>query len=66
MVTAVTVSEQVKQAEIEMATFVVEHTLPFAVMDHLSDLVKEIFLTLILLASSKASILKLRLSLKKL
>ena len=36
-------SEQVKKAEIKMATFVVEHNQPFAVMDHLSDLVKVIF-----------------------
>ena len=43
MVTTDTVSEQVKQAEIKMATFVVEHNLPFAVMDHLSDVVKDVF-----------------------
>ena len=43
MVTTDTVSEQVKKAEIKMATFVVEHNLQFAVMDRLSDLVNDIF-----------------------
>ena len=43
MVTTDTVSEQVKKAEIKMATFVVEHNLPFPIMDHLSDLVKDIY-----------------------
>jgi hypothetical protein len=43
MVVTDTVQEQVKIAEIKLATFVAEHNLPFAVMDHLSDLVKELF-----------------------
>ena len=43
MVTSNVTVEQVKIAEIKLAAFVVEHNLPFQVMDHLSDLVKEIF-----------------------
>ena len=35
--------EQIKIAEIKLPAFVVEHNLSFQVMDHLSDLVKEIF-----------------------
>ena len=43
IVTTDSLQEQVKTAEIKMATFVAEHNLPFTVMDHLSDLVKEAF-----------------------
>ena len=44
MIVSDTLSEQtVKQAEIKMAAFVAEHNLPFAIMDHLSDLVTECF-----------------------
>lgn len=35
--------EQVKRAEIKFAAFTAEHNLPFTVMDHLSDLVKDAF-----------------------
>ena len=34
----VTCSHFVKQAEIKMIVFIIEHNLPFHVMDHLSDL----------------------------
>lgn len=30
--------DEVKQAEVKLAAFIVEHHLPFTVMDHLSDL----------------------------
>ena len=43
MVTQDTTSKQVKRAEIKVASFSVEHNLPFNVMDHLSDLVTDIF-----------------------
>lgn len=36
-------SEQVKKAEIKVAAFIVEHNLPFRIMDHLSDLVAATF-----------------------
>ena len=38
-----TTTEQVKRAEIKVAAFVVEHNLPFQVMDHLSDLLTDVF-----------------------
>lgn len=43
MVTSDSEQELVKRAEIKMASFIAEHNLPFSVMDHLSDLVKEAF-----------------------
>ena len=43
MVITDTVWDQVKSAEIKMPAFIAEHNLPFSVMDHLSDLVKELF-----------------------
>ena len=43
MIVSDTILEQVKRAELKMAAFVAEHNLPFSVMDHLSDLFKEIF-----------------------
>ena len=43
MVVTDTVQDQVKSAEIKMAAFIAEHNLPFSVMNHLSDLVKELF-----------------------
>ena len=43
MVTHGRLVDQVKQAEIKMAAFIVEHNLPFHVMDHLSDLVSNVF-----------------------
>lgn len=51
-----TMVEKVQRAEIKMAAFVVEHHLPFEIMDHLSDLVTDIFLILKLLKRSKVSI----------
>ena len=41
MIVADTISE--KEAEVKMAAFLVEHHLPFQAMDHLSDLVTDIF-----------------------
>ena len=38
-------SELVKRAEIKVSAFVVEHHLPFHVMDHLSDMVSACFQT---------------------
>ena len=43
MVTSYVKAEQVRRAEIKVAAFVVEHNLPFQLMDHLSDLVTDIF-----------------------
>ena len=43
MVSIDTTVEMVKRAEIKMAAFVVEHHLPFQAMDHLSDIVTDIF-----------------------
>ena len=43
MITTDTTSEQIKRAEIMMAAFVVEYHLSFKSMDHLSDLVSDIF-----------------------
>lgn len=43
MVVTDSISSDVKRAEIKMAAFTAEHNLPIAVMDHLSDLVKEAF-----------------------
>ena len=43
MVTQDTTSKQVKRAEIKVASFLVEHNLPFNLMDHLSDLVTDVF-----------------------
>lgn len=43
MVVTDTLTEKVQRAEIKIATFVVEHHLPFQIMDHLSDLVTNIF-----------------------
>lgn len=43
MVTHGRLVDQVKQAEIKIAAFIVEHNLPFHVMDHLSDLVSNAF-----------------------
>ena len=37
-------AKQVKRAEIKIASFVVEHYLPFNEMDHISDLVTDVFL----------------------
>ena len=36
-------TENVHRAEIKLATFVVEHHIPFQAMDHLSDLLPDIF-----------------------
>lgn len=43
MVTSDSLAQNVHRAEIKMAAFVVEHHLPFQVMDHLSDLVSDVF-----------------------
>ena len=43
MIVKDTISEKVKRAEVKMAAFLVEHHLPFQAMDHLSDLVTDIF-----------------------
>ena len=43
MVTHGRLVDQVKQAEIKIAAFIVEHNLPFHVIDHLSDLVSNAF-----------------------
>lgn len=43
MIVTDTISEKVKRAEMKMAAFVVEHHLPFQAMDHLSDLLTDIF-----------------------
>ena len=43
MITQDTTAKQVKRSEIKIASFVVEHNLPFNVMDHLSDLVTNVF-----------------------
>lgn len=43
MVTHGRLVDQVKQAEIKIAAFIVKHNLPFHVMDHLSDLVSNAF-----------------------
>ena len=43
MIVGNTISEKVKRAEVKMVTFLVEHHLPFQAMDHLSDLVTDIF-----------------------
>ena len=43
MLTQDNYSDQVKRAEIKMAAFIVEHNLPFRVMDHLSGLVSTAF-----------------------
>ena len=37
-------TEKVQGAEIKMAAFMVEHHLPFQIMDHLSNLVSDVFL----------------------
>ena len=44
MVASNPVTEEVKRAELKMAAFTVEHNISFQVMDHLSDLVTDIFL----------------------
>ncbi len=43
MIITDTISDKVKRAEEKMAAFLVEHNLPFQAMDHLSDLVTDIF-----------------------
>ena len=43
IITKDTTSEQIKRAEIKMAAFVVVHRSSFKSMDHLSDLVSDIF-----------------------
>ena len=43
MATQTHLKEQVKQAELKVAAFIVEHNLLFQVMDHLSDLVSKTF-----------------------
>ena len=43
MVTSDMTVGRVKRAEIKATTFVVEHNLPFQVMGHFSDLVRDIF-----------------------
>ncbi len=43
MIVSDTIAEKVQRAEIKMAAFVVEHYLSFQTMDHLSDLLSDIF-----------------------
>ena len=43
MIVTETISEKVLRAEMKMAAFLVEHHLPFQAMDHLSDLITDIF-----------------------
>ena len=43
MIVTETIGEKVKRAEMKMAAFLVEHHLPFQAMDHLSDLITNIF-----------------------
>ena len=43
MIVSDTISEKVKRAEVKMTAFLVKHHLPFQSMDHLSDLVTDIF-----------------------
>ena len=43
LVTQTPLAIQVKQAEVQVSAFLVEHNLPFQVLDHLSDLVSKAF-----------------------
>ena len=63
MITTDTTSEQIKRAEIKMAAFVVEHHLSFKSMDHLSDLVSDIFPDSTIAKNSQVSAQKLAASL---
>ena len=44
MVICYSLAEKAQRAEIKMDAFVVEHHLPYQIMDHLSDLVSDVFL----------------------